>query len=193
MQAKTAWGLCNRAFAASRETRFPALVRRAFFQLGVMLFWMALAVEGRAREVWRDLRAQDAPRRPLSPRAAWKHCAGVLRRLVWRSAEARCPVVEAWSLPDYPRMRGLGLGRMWAVLCPFCHQYHTHSPGEGRCSPHCATGTDRRHYVLAFAGVLPSEHHTRFYRSVRAGLPRFLQQGPDPDVAMLDAVEIRAA
>jgi hypothetical protein len=90
-------------------------------------------------------------------------------------------------------MRGLGLGRMWAVLCPYCNEFHTHSPGEGGRTPHCCGERDRRSYILQFAGALPVEHRTRFYRSSRSGLPRLLHHWPETPVHASEAVRLLAA
>jgi hypothetical protein len=192
MRGKTAWGFCNLAFEASRDECFPRLLRRAFFRLGVAWFWVALAREGRAREVWRDLRAQNAEPRSGGLRTAWSRCIGVLKRLLTRPSLGLSPVVPAWSLTNEPRMRGLGLGRVWAVLCPFCDRFHTHLPGEGTRAPPCCADSGRRRYVLKHAGVLPFEHRTRFCRSLRGDLPRLLQQWPEP-ATPLAAIEFHAA
>ena len=90
-------------------------------------------------------------------------------------------------------MRGLGLGRMWAVLCPFCDEFHTHSPEEGRRTPHCCAERDRRSYALEFAGALPVEYRTRFYRSSKSGLPRLLHRWPEAGAERSEPVELLAA
>lgn len=167
------------AFDASRDERFSPLLRRVFLEFGVAGFWTALIWEGRAFEVWRDLRAQSASTRHLSFGAIRAGCVDRLKELLDRRARGQCPSVPAWSLPNSRKMRGLGLGRMWTVLCPFCHEFHTHSPGESCRTPHCCSDRDRNQYVLEFAGALPLEHHTRFYRSSKAGLPRLLHQWPE--------------
>jgi hypothetical protein len=82
---------------------------------------------------------------------------------------------------------------MWAVLCPFCNEFHTHSPGEGGRTPHCCGERDRRSYVLQFAGALPVEHRTRFYRSSKSGLPRLLHHWPDTHVRPSEAAALLAA
>jgi hypothetical protein len=112
--------------------------------------------------------------------------------LDWRG-RGRCLPVSAWSLPDSPKMRGLGLGHMWAVLCPYCDEFHTHSPGEGRRTPHCCSERDRQHYVLEFDGALPVEHRTRFYRSSKSGLPRLLHRWPDAGSHRSEAIGLLAA
>src|SRR5262245_56771258 len=115
MNAKTAWSLSAKAFEASRHERLPRLVRAAACRLGVALFWTALALEGRALEVWRDLRAHKAavPRQHIA--AVCERClelwSGLVDRLndaLWRRANAECPLVPAWSLPDSRKIRGLG-------------------------------------------------------------------------------------
>ncbi|MBX9591344.1 MAG: hypothetical protein K2X43_18810 [Hyphomonadaceae bacterium] len=108
----------------------------------------------------------------------WADCAYGLREALQTGANGQSHHVAAWSLPESRKMRSLGLGRMWAVLCPYCHRFHMHSPGEGRRTPHCCADRDNNHYVLAFAGTLPMQHHRRFYRSSRADLPRLLEQWP---------------
>jgi hypothetical protein len=90
-------------------------------------------------------------------------------------------------------MRGLGLGHMWAVLCPYCDEFHTHSPGEGRRTPHCCSERDRQHYVLEFAGALPAEHRTRFYRSSKSGLPRLLHRWPEANPQRSEVAGLLAA
>ncbi len=92
------------------------------------------------------------------------------------------PLVPAWSLPDIRKMRGLGLGYMWAVLCPYCREFHLHSPGEGRRYAHCCAHKDGSHYLVEFAGALPLEHHDRFCAWVRADLPRMVHQPAAADV-----------
>jgi hypothetical protein len=65
---------------------------------------------------------------------------------------------------------------MWAVLCPFCEEFHTHSPGEARRIPHCCPDQEAGQYLLEHAGPLPLEHRARFYQSSKAWLPRLLHQ-----------------
>ena len=177
MNGKIAWICSARAFEASQSERFPRLLRRALFRFGIACFWAALALEGRAMEVWRDQRAERCTEPRSSLAAAWQHCLDRLRDLAWKQAAAPCAPVPAWSLPNSRRIRGLGLGCMWAVLCPFCREFHTHSPGEGPRTPHCAEPAGDR-YVLEYAGPLPVEHHLRFCLSAKAGWPRLLQHWP---------------
>ncbi len=157
-------------------------MRHVLVRTGVICFWAALALEFRAMEVWREQRAQRA-----LVRRHRRHSEGSLRlwgervsnQISWRHRD-RCPSVLAWSLPDSRRMRGLGLGHMWAVLCPYCDEFHTQSPGEGQRTPHCCNDRSRpQHYVLAFAGAMPVEHRTRFYRSSKSDLPRLLHHWPE--------------
>jgi hypothetical protein len=146
---------------------------------GVICFWTALALEHRAMAVWREQKDQRAllGRRP-AVKALPRWIERMKERLGWSSEP--CMAVSAWSLPDSPRMRGLGLGRMWAVLCPFCHEFHTHSPGaESGRIPHCCGERDPRRYRLEFAGPIPVQHRTRFYRSSKSGLPRLLHHWPE--------------
>jgi hypothetical protein len=159
----------------------------------VVCFWTALALERRALDVWREQRAQKALMRAQQPAPAggqWRM--RINEVLDWRG-RAQCVPVQAWSLPDSPKMRGLGLGRMWTVLCPYCDEFHTHSPGEGRRTPHCCTERDRRHYVLEFAGALPVEYRTRFYRSNKSGLPRLLHRWPEPELSQAEPARLLAA
>ncbi len=167
------------AFDASRGEHCSRLLRPIFFQFGVTWFWVALALEGRAVEVWRELRTQNPSARGSRLTGVWTDCADGLRQKLLSGGDGHSLQVEAWSLPDSRKMRSLGLGRMWAVLCPYCHGFHMHSPGEGRRTPHCCADRDSKRYVLNFAGALPLQHHRRFYRSSRAGLPRLLVQWPE--------------
>ena len=177
MNGKTAWSLSAKAFETSRNERCSRLLRPIFFQFGVTWFWVALALEGRAVEVWRDLRAQNDSAKRLKLAGVWASCADGLRQAVMNDGQFHR--VLAWSLPDSRKMRGLGLGRMWAVLCPYCQRFHMHSPGEGRRTPHCCAENDDRHYALEFAGSLPLEHHRRFYRTSRVDLPKLVAQWPE--------------
>src|SRR5262245_3498775 len=182
MRGKTAWSYSAKAFEASRNAKLPYVLRLFFIRAGVACFWTALALEGRAFEVWREQRAQWVLIRRHRRAVAWAACKEWMVRvrelLNWRGGQ--CQTVLAWSLPDSPKMRGLGLGRMWTVICPYCHEFHTHSPGEGRRTPHCCGERDRQHYVLEFGGLLPVEYRTRFYRSSKSGLPRLLHRWPEP-------------
>ncbi|MBO0766929.1 MAG: hypothetical protein J2P50_20380, partial [Hyphomicrobiaceae bacterium] len=157
-------------------------------------FWAALALERRAFEVWREQQAQRAL-------ATGRHGAEVLRRHVEHAkellgrlgGEGLCVPVAAWSLPDSPKMRGLGLGHMWTVLCPYCDEFHTHSPGEGPRTPHCRGERDRQHYQLEFAGALPMEFRSRFYRSSKSCLPRLLHRWPETSLDRSEAIGLLAA
>ena len=197
MRATIAWDWSAKAFEASRREHLSRPLRHVLVRTGVVCFWTALALERRALEVWHEQRAQRALLRPLQPRRthgrgrpAWRERMGKL--LTWQS-DGQCRTVSAWSLPDSPKMRGLGLGRMWAVLCPFCAEFHTHSPGEGRRTPHCCGERDKRHYVLEFAGPLPVEHRTRFYRSSKSGLPRLLHRWPETNGERSEVAGLLAA
>jgi hypothetical protein len=190
MNGKTAWTCSARAFEASRNEQFPRLLRQALAQAGVACFWTALALERRALEVWREQRAQRGAVRRSRLAEAWR--VSIERARAWQG-RGRALAVPAWSLPDSPKMRGLGLGHMWTVLCPFCEEFHTHSPGEGRRTPHCCGERDRQHYVLEFAGALPVEYRTRFYRSSKSGMPRLLHQWPETGVHRSEAVGLLAA
>lgn len=180
MRGKTAWSWSAKAFEASRNEELPRLLRRVLIRVGVGCYWAALVREGRAFEVWLDLRRQRSVVRRHQRMEAWRrrieHVKGLLD---WRG-RSQCLPVQAWALPDSPKMRGLGLGRMWTVICPYCDEFHTHSPGEGHRTPHCCSERDRRHYILEFAGALPIEYRARFYRSSKSGLPRLLHRWPEP-------------
>jgi hypothetical protein len=194
MRGKTAWSCSAKAFEASRNERLPQPFRNLCIRAGVVCFWTALALDRRAVDVWREQRAQRAlmrgdRRSPASTR--WRVRIGEVV-LNWRGG-AQCLPVLAWSLPDSPKMRGLGLGRMWTVLCPYCEEFHTHSPGEGLRTPHCCLERDRRHYVLEFAGALPVEYRTRFYRSKKSGLPRLLHRWPEPELEQAEPARLLAA
>jgi hypothetical protein len=193
MWGKAAWTCSAKAFEASRNEQLPHRLRRVLVGTGVACFWTALALERRALEVWREQRAQQrllAGRRELAE--AWRRIARLRELLDWRARAQGLPVL-AWSLPDSPKMRGLGLGRMWTVLCPYCHEFHTHSPGEGRRTPHCCSERDRQHYILEFAGLLPVAYRTRFYRSYKSGLPRLLYRWPESDFQPAEPVGLLAA
>jgi len=193
MNGKTAWSFSAKAFDASRNERCARLLRPLFFQFGVTWFWVALALEGRAVEVWRELRLQNASAKRLRLTGVWADCAQGLRQTLESGISGQSPEVSAWSLPESRKMRGLGLGRMWAVLCPYCHRFHMHSPGEGRRTPHCCAERDDNHYVLGFAGALPLQHHRRFYRTSRADLPRLLDQWPETTGNRAQPAELLAA
>ncbi len=152
-----------------------------------------MALEGRAVEVWRELRVQNASAKRLRLAGVWADCANGLRETLMSDSDGQSPQVPAWSLPESRKMRGLGLGRMWAVLCPYCHRFHMHSPGEGQRTPHCCADKDNNHYVLEFAGALPMQHHRRFYRSSRADLPRLLDQWPEAACDQAQPAELIAA
>src|SRR5262245_14455699 len=114
MRAKTAWACSANAFEASRNPQFPRLLKQALIRAGVAWFWVALGLEGRALEVWREQRAQRALVQHRRRFHAWRRRVDRVReRLGWRG-RGYCPAVPAWSLPDSPKMRGLGLGHMWA-------------------------------------------------------------------------------
>jgi hypothetical protein len=191
-RGKTVWACAARAFEASQNPLLPRLARSVCVRAGVVCFWTALALERRALQVWREQKSQRtlAGRRRAS-NALSRWAKRMRQRLGW-SGEL-CVAVAAWSLPDSPKMRGLGLGRMWAVLCPFCDQFHTHSPGEGGRLPHCCGERDRRRYVLKFAGALPVRHRARFYRASKSGMPRLLHRWPDTGVHPSEATGLLAA
>jgi hypothetical protein len=178
MNAKPVWAFAAVAFEASRRDSFPRALQGAFVQLGVASFWVALALEGRAWAVWRDQRALAGGAR-FSPLPGWYEIVDRVKQLLARQGGRGGMLIAAWSLPDSTRMRGLGLGRVWAVLCPYCQEFHTHTPGEGRRTPHCCSDQDRKQYVLEYAGALPLEHRARFYRSSKTDLPRLLRHWPE--------------
>jgi hypothetical protein len=171
MTAKPLWVISAVAFDMSRRASVPPVFQGSLLRLGVASFWTALALEGRARDVWRDLRAlgPDGGQRPPVLEQ--------LKEILGLTAEV-CTRVAAWSLPENQKARSLGLGRMWAVLCPFCDAFHVHSPGEELCVPHCTDDWDSAEYQLQFAGEMPLEHRERFYRSCCRSLPRLVQQVP---------------
>src|SRR5262245_61822628 len=117
MQGTIAWTWSAKAFEASRSERFPRPLKHVLVRTGVMCFWAALALERRAMEVWREQRAQRALL-PASRTGSVQRWIERARELLSWSGRARCYGVSAWSLPDSAKMRGLGIGRMWAVLCP---------------------------------------------------------------------------
>ena len=177
MNGRTAWSFSAKALNASQSERCSRLLRPIFFQFGVTWFWVALAIEGRAVEVWRELQGRTGSSGRLKVSGVWSNCAHGLREAVAKGNGPHEMRVPAWSLPD--RMRSLGLGRMWAVLCPYCNRFHMHSPGDGRRKPHCCGEHDERHYMVQFSGPLPLHHHRQFFRSSRADLPKFLHESPE--------------
>jgi hypothetical protein len=193
MNGKAAWAYSARAFEASRDERLPRPVRHVLIRAGVVCFWTALALERRAIEVWREQRAQRVIARHRRVMDALKPGVDRVREMLGLAGIGHCPSVSAWSLPDSPKMRGLGLGHMWTVLCPYCDEFHTHSPGEGRRIPHCCGERDRHHYVLEFGGELPVEYRTRFYRSSKSGLPRLLHRWPEAGGRRSQAIGLLAA
>lgn len=157
MLSRSAWVLCSRAFEASRRDDISAPMQRLCQRAGVAGYWTALTLEGRAVAVWRDMRAEERRR---------------------RSNDEAGHTVAAWSLPPSARMKGLGLGRVWAVACPFCSEFHTHAPGEGPRRAYCTHDAAPRTYVLQHAGEMPRELRERFCSRVRRDLPRFLYKSP---------------
>jgi hypothetical protein len=149
MLSRIAWELCTRAFEASRDEGLNRPVRRSLQQFGVIWFWLALTLEGRAREVWREHRVD--------------------------ASGGEIPVLAAWSLPNNPKMRGLGLGRAWVVACPFCRCYHVHAPEEGCRPAHChGSPSDLDIYALRYEGELPRGLWERFHLSVLEEKPKLL-------------------
>ena len=193
MNGKTAWGFSAMAFDAARDERCARLLRPIFFQFGVTWFWVALALEGRAAEVWRELRVKHAAADRLRLTGVWADCANGLKEALQHGPQGQALHVPAWTLPDSRKMRSLGLGRMWAVHCPYCHRFHMHSPGEGKRAPHCCADKDTNSYVLEFAGPLPLQHHRRFFRSSRADLPKLLHDWQDDDCHQGHSNELMAA
>ena len=178
MKGKVAWVISAKAFEASQDERFAETLRRLLCRLGSFFFWTALALEGRALEVWREQRAERPAATTWSLAVAWSRWRDQLKRSDPNPVPEQLELATAWSLPDSRRLRGLGLGNVWAVHCPFCLDYHTHSPGEDRCVPHCCSSRDGCSYQLQFAGPLPVEHRVHFYLSTKAGWPRLLHQWP---------------
>ena len=74
------------AFDASRNEHCARLLRPIFFQFGVTWFWVALALEGRAVEVWRELRVQHASAKRLRLTGVWADCADGLRQTIVNKA-----------------------------------------------------------------------------------------------------------
>jgi hypothetical protein len=178
MKGKVAWVISAKAFETSRNERYPEPLRKAYCRLGSFFFWTALVLEGRALEVWREQRAERPAATAWSLAVVWSRWRDGLNHSVSKPVPEQLELATAWSLPDSRRIRGLGLGSVWAVYCPFCCDYHTHSPGEDTCVPHCCSISDGRRYQLQFAGPLPVEHRVRFYLSTKAGWPWLLHQWP---------------
>jgi hypothetical protein len=149
MLSRIAWDLCTRAFEASRDEGLTKPMRRSLQQCGVVWFWLALTLEGRAREVWREYRADPYGR--------------------------EIPVLAAWSLPNNPKMRGLGLGRVWVAACPFCRHYHMHAPEEGKRPAHCHESPHGLGlYALRYEGELPRSLWEGFCDGVLSEKPKLL-------------------
>lgn len=159
MLSRLAWEISASAFEASRSQKTTLALRRCLQQCGVAWFWAALAIDGRALEVWREYRAQQG----LDADTAWEPM-------------SEAPVLPAWSLPNNPRMRGLGLGRVWVVACPYCRRYHMHAPQEGSRPAQCHAMANRPElYVLHYEGELPRGLWERFCLNVTDEKPRLLR------------------
>jgi hypothetical protein len=197
MLSRIAWGFCNLAFDASRDECFPDLMRGVFRRLGVAWYWAALALDGRAFEVWRDLRVGPAATKGAGRRfraariatTALRTLAGAQRRAGARvrallpapgRSEDEVPCVAAWSLPQVARISNLGLGRVWVVMCPYCSEFHVHAPGEGRRAAPCGIAGAAESYELAYGGELPCGLRNSFHRAVRQDLPKLLFEWPQP-------------
>jgi hypothetical protein len=163
MLSRMAWSLCSRAFEASRDTGITRPVRRSLQQFGVVWFWVALTLDGRALEVWRDYRTVPA-----------RLAGGVPVQAL--EALGELPVLAAWSLPNNPKMQGLGLGRVWVVTCPFCRHFHMHAPEEGSRPAHCSDALKGPAlYALRYEGELPRGLWERFRLSAVDDKPRLLR------------------
>jgi hypothetical protein len=190
MLAKIAWGFCRIAYEASADQCFPAPMRRLFQAFGLLWYWLALALDGRALQIRRELRAQHGrPRRHV----ALEHLRGLgLRARQWpakawtatrtvvsissAATVAAPPGVPAWSLPDAASFRALGLGSVWTIVCPYCNRFHLHTPQPGPCTAQCrASGS----YLLEYAGELPENLHNRFRRSIAGDWPKVLLEWPE--------------
>ena len=204
MCSTIAWGFCNMAFAASRDTCFPDAMRHVFQKFGVFWYWVALALEGRALEILGDLRAENARadaatlwlRAKTGLRQPWLTCFGFARSAadvvraqllsLKRSGPAGWhPRIPAWSLPNVRGIRGLGLGRAWVVACPFCHLFHVLTPGEGTRTAHCRNQPGSHAYHLSYAGDLPPGLRERFRLSISGDWPRLLVRWAHADAAEL--------
>lgn len=190
MKARPLWACSAIAFEVSLRKSVPSFVQGASLRFGAASFWAALALEGRAVQAWRDLRSLTADGGGTRSHAS----AGMIQAL--KELVARCDgctVASAWSLPNNDRMRGLGLGRVWAVLCPFCEDFHVHAPGEELRLPHCGSEQEDTRYLLEFCGTLPQHYQDRFCRSVKSGLPRLLQTWAEAGTSAGTAAELLAA
>lgn len=170
MLSRIAWGFCNIAFEASRDGTFPDGMRRAFQRVGVAWFWVALTLDGRAFDMWRDYRAERVVR--LQPRRGREDDAS--------SSDASA--LPAWSLPNVGRITGLGLGRVWVVVCPYCQRFHTHAAEEGCRPAPCRVFGSPATYVLSYEGELPRGLWERFRLSIKAERPKLLRH---PDLGAL--------
>ena len=175
MLSRIAWGCCTYAFEASRGDRLPPPMRRPMQSVGVLSFWVALTLEGRAIGVLRDYRVEIA-----------EQSGGV--GIGAAGGGPLSPTVEAWSLPCVPKLVGLGLGRVWVVSCPFCRRFHTHAPEEGCRVAHCRVAAAPQTYTLTYAGDLPRGLWDRFRMSILADRPKLLRDpGLGPPPLMLEA------
>jgi len=82
---------------------------------------------------------------------------------------------------------------MWAVLCPFCEEFHAHSPGEELRMPHCGSEQNDTRYLLEFRGTLPHQYQERFCLSIKSGLPRLLKTWAGAGTHEYAAAELLAA
>jgi hypothetical protein len=176
MLSRMAWSLCTRAFEASQDRSIGWPLRRSLQQFGVVWFWAALAADGRALQVWRDYRRE--PANGSAPRP-----------LLMAELAGEIPVLAAWSVPNHPKMRGLGLGRIWVVTCPFCRRYHMHAPEEGSRPAHCrALAGAPALYALRYEGDLPRGLWDGFRANMTADKPKLLSPPyRDKHLAWLEA------
>jgi hypothetical protein len=191
MKARPLWACSAIALEVSLRKSVPSFVQGASLRFGAASFWAALALEGLAIRAWRDLRSLTTDAEGGQSHAS-ANMMQALKDLLAR-CDGCCTVASAWSLPNNDRMRSLGLGCVWAVLCPFCEEFHTHSPGEELRMPHCGNEQDDTRYLPEFRGTLPQQYQERFCRSVKGGLPRLLQTWPEAGALDDTAEELLAA
>jgi len=183
MLEKIAWGCSHVAFAAAQDRCLPHWLRRALRGWWTLWFRLALFCDGRALAAVCEGRPKQARLTALKARLATRarHRLGQIRWPLTSGAPDVLPLVQAWSLPNLPALQKLGLGPVWAVRCPFCRDFHTHLPGEGRRQAACALGTTTAAYALGYAGELPRVLHEAFRLSVGQAWPKVLQEWPRHD------------
>ena len=176
MLEKIAWGVSKVAFAAAQDRCLPHWLGGALRRWGTLWFWLARFFEGRALAAVCEGRPKRARLNGGMARLASLARRG-LGQIGWpapNGAPDVLPLVQAWSLPNLPALQKLGLGPVWAVRCPFCRDFHTHLPGEGKRQAACSLDAIPAAYALGYAGDLPRVLHDAFRLSVGQAWPKVL-------------------